>query len=104
FLGAPRPQPSPRFPYTTLFRSYGAASDDRDLPRPRDLFLRAGFQSVRGRPPRHPGPPDGGALTRSRWPWPLSACSVSDDRKLRRSEEHTSELQSRENLVCRLLL
>src|SRR5690606_40796377 len=37
-------------------------------------------------------------------------CSLSEDamsavpRSLRRSEEHTSELQSRENLVCRLLL
>src|SRR5436309_3933642 len=31
-------------------------------------------------------------FTASRWSWPL------------RSEEHTSELQSRENLVCRLLL
>src|SRR5436309_12684772 len=32
-------------------------------------------------------------------PWPTSTCSLSW-----RSEEHTSELQSRENLVCRLLL
>src|SRR5690606_41700769 len=33
----------------------------------------------------------------------ISALSV-DDNDLQRSEEHTSELQSRENLVCRLLL
>src|SRR5690606_1652458 len=32
------------------------------------------------------------------------ACSVSPSWNLTRSEEHTSELQSRENLVCRLLL
>src|SRR5690606_39707909 len=31
-------------------------------------------------------------------------CDVVLDRKSTRSEEHTSELQSRENLVCRLLL
>src|SRR5206468_8311144 len=29
---------------------------------------------------------------------------ISDDRTFRRSEEHTSELQSRSDLVCRLLL
>src|SRR5690606_39384791 len=29
---------------------------------------------------------------------------LADRRQLKRSEEHTSELQSRENLVCRLLL
>src|SRR5690606_41323508 len=37
---------------------------------------------------------------------PMSPCSRSRSEKpaLARSEEHTSELQSRENLVCRLLL
>src|SRR5690606_41088400 len=34
----------------------------------------------------------------------LSALGIPRDRVLARSEEHTSELQSRENLVCRLLL
>src|SRR5690606_39321855 len=34
---------------------------------------------------------------------PLLAC-IADGPNRRRSEEHTSELQSRENLVCRLLL
>src|SRR5271165_7575797 len=33
---------------------------------------------------------------------PLSACTTTE--RLTRSEEHTSELQSRENLVCHLLL
>src|SRR5690606_39400062 len=36
--------------------------------------------------------------------WPLSFGVASDDLAGTRSEEHTSELQSRENLVCRLLL
>src|SRR5690606_40163223 len=33
-----------------------------------------------------------------------SGAALFPDRHRRRSEEHTSELQSRENLVCRLLL
>src|SRR5690606_41264418 len=33
-----------------------------------------------------------------------SVAGISEDRIINRSEEHTSELQSRENLVCRLLL
>src|SRR5690606_41026663 len=40
-------------------------------------------------------------------PWPLDHFIVLDrheDKRTMRSEEHTSELQSRENLVCRLLL
>src|SRR5690606_41798648 len=54
-----------------------------------------------------------------KWPRPFEVCSswvvrlpnptatrsaTGDVRSRRRSEEHTSELQSRENLVCRLLL
>src|SRR5690606_41251371 len=39
------------------------------------------------------------------WPWPgRPCCSCSARARRRKSEEHTSELQSRENLVCRLLL
>src|SRR5690606_40932688 len=37
-------------------------------------------------------------------PQPNGVLDVSGYRALQRSEEHTSELQSRENLVCRLLL
>src|SRR5690606_39820011 len=35
---------------------------------------------------------------------PVTVLDVSNNRVAQRSEEHTSELQSRENLVCRLLL
>src|SRR5688572_33187515 len=67
------------FPYTTLFRS------DRERAGLRRLGRRGGG--------RHAvGPPDGDASAR------VSAASP------RRSEEHTSELQSQSNLVCRLLL
>src|SRR5690606_39969830 len=51
-------------------------------------------------------PTASGRTMRKRWPsmqW--SAAPLSGHRwRLHRSEEHTSELQSRENLVCRLLL
>src|SRR2546427_1595738 len=76
-----RPPRSTLFPYTTLFRSRG-------LP----------VRAVRGRGPDardaahdrdlHPGQGRRGAVAPG---W-------------RRSEEHTSELQSQSNLVCRLLL
>src|SRR5207302_10780858 len=71
------------FPYTTLFRSDGGKKihawlqKGRYLPRRTTRFANAGKKS----------------LPRIGW------------RTVRqRSEEHTSELQSRENLVCRLLL
>src|SRR2546422_5717016 len=75
-----RPPRSTLFPYTTLFRSLVGGGGDA---RPR--------RAARGRPPRvrlarrAPRPGDGAAGRG-------------------RSEEHTSELQSRLHLVCRLLL
>src|SRR3712207_8552020 len=88
-----RPPKSTLFPYTTLFR-YQVRRGER------------GAEQVPGRRPRagegrgHPGQlrdlddrahRDGGEGDRRRGPPP-------------RSEEHTSELQSRQYLVCRLLL
>src|SRR5690606_41802741 len=89
-----RPPPPPLFPYTTLFRSRRAAPppDPRTacpaipLPAPRDNSSRASA-SVHHLNPHRAGSPLDHAHGR-----------------LNRSEEHTSELQSRENLVCRLLL
>src|SRR3712207_6939674 len=83
-----RPPRSTLFPYTTLFRSQGLPrSGPRRAPAPlawsRFLFNPQEFPWPRKSPP-----------TRSRARPPL----------LRRSEEHTSELQSRQYLVCRLLL
>src|SRR2546422_2932239 len=77
-----RPPRSTLFPYTTLFRSYLRASFMRALVR----FLLPFFLRERRRCRR---------LRR-----------VSSERKALgfRSEEHTSELQSRLHLVCRLLL
>src|SRR5256886_13081756 len=77
-----RPPRSTLFPYTTLFRS-GRARARRPSRRARQ----------RGADPVVPGARAGWA--RSAAPEPLAG---------RRSEEHTSELQSQSNLVCRLLL
>src|SRR2546422_3685677 len=75
-----RPPRSTLFPYTTLFRS---------APRTRPCGRRA---SRCGRP--------------AGWPpaRPPSRGSPRDGGRAGRSEEHTSELQSRLHLVCRLLL
>src|SRR2546426_2372666 len=74
-----RPPRSTLFPYTTLFRSAGGARQPGDAQADRSLGegLR---QGVKGRP--------------------LSQHRTNNPR----SEEHTSELQSPCNLVCRLLL
>src|SRR5688572_30998372 len=44
------------------------------------------------------------ATRRARWATTSGMRPVSDSRSSGRSEEHTSELQSQSNLVCRLLL
>src|SRR5690606_39447990 len=88
FFLLPLPPRATLFPYTTLFRS----------PR------HAGTV-----PARCPGRATGGGAPTAAWPRPALAGPGTADRRLAggraaRSEEHTSELQSRENLVCRLLL
>src|SRR5690606_41755729 len=92
-----RPPRSTLFPYTTLFRStargcctrpdrtdaaHGGWVARRPLPAWPHVATRRAREAVRFRPARLPG------------------CRLARGR----SEEHTSELQSRENLVCRLLL
>src|SRR5690606_41720990 len=93
-----RPPRSTLFPYTTLFRS-----SDRGALRPGRLRRRR----------RRAGPParlagDGrGDLRRMpllRPPLRVAGRLRGAGRRTPRSEEHTSELQSREKLVCRLLL
>src|SRR2546430_9944300 len=79
FLMIRRPPRSTLFPYTTLFRS--------SLPECAYLAGIIRAPNYYSSADRHP---ERGAQAR--------------DRVLTRSEEHTSELQSQSNLVCRLLL
>src|SRR5438552_9192456 len=76
-----RPPRSTLFPYTTLFRSARPA-DDRQPPAPFQWDL---------------GPTDSAERMSLRSLWTATG-------GLGRSEEHTSELQSPDQLVCRLLL
>src|SRR3712207_8691351 len=78
------PPRSTLFPYTTLFRSHHERLEDE-----RRVEVDARREGQRGR--RHAD--DGVRLA-------IEADRLPDDR----SEEHTSELQSRQYLVCRLLL
>src|SRR3712207_8230821 len=80
-----RPPRSTLFPYTTLFRSIGLEVFGRG--RRHQLLLSA-----------HPQSPRLHLVTQK------PTRGVEHDPPLLRSEEHTSELQSRQYLVCRLLL
>src|SRR3712207_7289370 len=84
-----RPPRSTLFPYTTLFRSA--------LPDHRRARGATGGARLRQAPPRPL------ARRRARGTG-TAATGRGRDRPLPRSEEHTSELQSRQYLVCRLLL
>src|SRR3989449_5852347 len=78
-----RPPRSTLFPYTTLFRSLLRLRESRREQLP-----------VQHRPERHGG---GGRRPQQHERQGIEAAA-------QRSEEHTSELQSRLHLVCRLLL
>src|SRR5260370_18859480 len=86
-----RPPRSTLFPYTTLFRSEGALP--REALRQRDVV---GVEPRDQRAAREAERP----VEREREP----EARLALDAEARRSEEHTSELQSHLNLVCRLLL
>src|SRR5256885_8440140 len=90
-----RPPRSTLFPYTTLFRSLGSLTHLVEI----DL-LRAG----RRMPLLGTIPPSHYWLLTSRGPRRPRAELVPFSVRQPRSEEHTSELQSPCNLVCRLLL
>src|SRR5258708_23878207 len=81
-----RPPRSTLFPYTTLFRS------PRRRPSPLLIAASRPLSTTRNRSPCEPLFPAGRAAPHRR---PAGN---------RRSEEHTSELQSPDHLVCRLLL
>src|SRR3712207_8059774 len=94
-----RPPKSTLFPYTTLFRSsHGPAAladvpaADEAIPPQRAARFRRAPLRITARPAARR------AEGRARAPRARSAGRPA------RSEEHTSELQSRQYLVCRLLL
>src|SRR5438105_11748270 len=76
-----RPPTSTLFPYTTLFRSMRHAATYALFTR-RDVLIVASVSCIYG----------------------IGAAEAYLGMKLDRSEEHTSELQSRVDIVCRLLL
>src|SRR3712207_9006759 len=82
-----RPPRSTRFPYTTLFRS----GDVGDQPGVVGVGAALRHVAVGGDQAA-----DGEAA--------LGELRLALDAEVARSEEHTSELQSRQYLVCRLLL
>src|SRR5437667_6849149 len=89
----PRPPRSTLFPYTTLFRSpdFPASRSGKRLPAPTPSAPFPNMsksQAVQTEAVRSPISPEAGERTASVW----------------RSEEHTSELQSHHDLVCRLPL
>src|SRR3712207_7344051 len=82
-----RPPRSTLFPYTTLFRSLPTQNDNKILGRSRSKYSFASDVKM--------------LLMMAEMGW--GAKEAGDD-SVKRSEEHTSELQSRQYLVCRLLL
>src|SRR5690606_40496411 len=96
-----QPKQSPLFPYTTLFRSKHLIGQLAQVVAQRavglDLRQR---QLIRGKTK----PAAIGAEMHGTAHQRLIARRVIQRRVGQRSEEHTSELQSREKLVCRLLL
>src|SRR3989449_2675719 len=90
FLMIRRPPRSTLFPYTTLFRSRRPGAEAPRVEQRRALHRRRRHACGRAQAQQ----------------LAQRACTVvaPDARERGRSEEHTSELQSRLHLVCRLLL
>src|SRR5690606_41761215 len=99
-----RPSRATLFPYTTLFRSRlgvpGLIDDYRPTPRLTVVSPGGMRVSATAARPNHVVPRlvfDARLVEAAR-----AAGAEVRRHRVRRSEEHTSELQSRENLVCRL--
>src|SRR5688572_30984322 len=88
-----RPPRSTLFPYTTLFRSQRLRFSISVGPKSTSAFTPSPSNTRRGKSIRLDAGPNEYEKSWSGHSPPLS-----------RSEEHTSELQSQSNLVCRLLL
>src|SRR5205085_12460597 len=101
-LDPPTPTRTP-FPYTTLFRSYAKQLLYTQLLKDKIAETIAGAGTLSEAAERIAGSEDLFFSERFLLPRPVLAAIRSKDPALR-SEEHTSELQSQSNLVCRLLL
>src|SRR5690606_42056313 len=103
YLVIPHQTSLTHFPYTTLSRSRDGAVHVRQAGLPRGLVRNGLEHLVRAvlQPPLH----DGVAAVLADLVREIEGHAVEALRvHVARSEEHTSELQSRENLVCRILL
>src|SRR3712207_7043917 len=90
-----RPPRSTLFPYTTLFRSGQLSTGPTGVVDQSKAAISRPFSLPPAKTSSEAGPPTASGATRT---------SRTTLPRARRSEEHTSELQSRQYLVCRLLL
>src|SRR5256884_3580106 len=95
-----RPPRSTLFPYTTLFRSRSTGRAKTRGFATRFRLARSSCKRIRQYSHQKFGGPEQGAASSQQYV--LHAAILSQ--RYSRSEEHTSELQSRLHLVCRLLL
>src|SRR5439155_23066451 len=93
FFMRPPPRSTPLFPYTTLFRSRSSASS-----------AAVGWPRCTSRATSNTIAPSRSRCCALSSPQCSAPSGFSERSASRRSEEHTSELQSRGHLVCRLLL
>src|SRR5690606_42058286 len=92
YLMNPHPPRPTLFPYTTLFRSRGRLERSTIPASPSARYRSTQRRAVVTETPNRSAARRSGVL------------NDASGQTQTRSEEHTSELQSRENLVCRLLL
>src|SRR3712207_9024064 len=98
-----RPPRSTLFPYTTLFRSVSTPCRTASPMNPANT-IDPDVKARRGILPRARAHNTIAATTRNGSAVIPKTFDTSNGVESRRSEEHTSELQSRQYLVCRLLL
>src|SRR5207253_9865797 len=100
----PPPPPSPLFPYTTLFRSHTLSRYGQDAELALQMLVDELGAPEAAIPDPGPRPEVArGAITPDSLAQTVAALMpLMVDGRCLRSEEHTSELQSRGHLVCRL--
>src|SRR3712207_8498659 len=99
-----RPPRSTLFPYTTLFRSDNGIDDKPPIEFSEADYFDNRWDGTTRTAKRYPVAPARPAHLCTTGPNGGTLSSAPCPDALPRSEEHTSELQSRQYLVCRLLL